>query len=123
MIRIIIADDHAVVRKGLKQIFDETLDLVVTDEANSGNELLEKARHNDYDVVILDEINVAMDKKVVPVAEVLDLIKTKRKNVELVLTGRGAPKEIIEAADLVTEMKEIKHPYMKGVEARVGIDF
>ena len=54
MIRIIIADDHAVVRKGLKQIFDETLDLVVTGEANSGQELLEKIRENEYDVVILD---------------------------------------------------------------------
>ena len=54
MIRIIIADDHAVVRKGLKQIFDETLDLTVTDEASSGNELLDKIKINDYDVVILD---------------------------------------------------------------------
>jgi cob(I)alamin adenosyltransferase len=77
----------------------------------------------DYDMVILDEVNVAMAKKVVDVNDVLGLIKSKRKDVELVLTGRGAPKEIIEAADLVTEMKEIKHPYMKGVEARVGIDF
>lgn len=54
MIRIIIADDHAVVRKGLKQIFDETQDLTVIDEANSGHELLEKVRLNKYDVVILD---------------------------------------------------------------------
>ena len=54
MIKIIIADDHAVVRKGLKQIFDETLDLAVTGEANSGYELLDKIRTNDYDVVILD---------------------------------------------------------------------
>jgi two-component system, NarL family, invasion response regulator UvrY len=54
MIRIIIADDHAVVRKGLKQIFDETLDLMVTDEANSGDELLEKIQKNEYDIVILD---------------------------------------------------------------------
>jgi cob(I)alamin adenosyltransferase len=77
----------------------------------------------DFDVVILDEINVAMSQKVVEVKEVLDLIKKKDKGVELVLTGRGAPKEIIEVADLVTEMKEIKHPMQKGVEARVGIDF
>lgn len=77
----------------------------------------------DYDMVILDEINVAMKKKVVPVKEVLDLIKSKKKEVELVLTGRNAPKEVIAAADLVTEMKEIKHPFRKGVEARVGIDF
>ena len=77
----------------------------------------------DYDMVILDEVDVAMAKKVVDVKDVLALIKSKKKEVELVLTGRGAPKEIIEAADLVTEMKEIKHPYQKGVEARVGIDF
>ncbi|OGU15404.1 MAG: DNA-binding response regulator [Ignavibacteria bacterium GWB2_35_12] len=54
MIRIIIADDHSVVRRGLKQIFDETHDLQVVDEASSGNELLDKVRHNSYDVVILD---------------------------------------------------------------------
>jgi two-component system invasion response regulator UvrY len=54
MIRIIIADDHAVVRRGLKQIFDETHDLHVVDEASSGNELLDKVRHKNYDVVILD---------------------------------------------------------------------
>ncbi len=77
----------------------------------------------DYNVVILDEANVAMSLKVISIKDILDLIKNKRKDVELVLTGRGAPKEIIEAADLVTEMKEIKHPFKKGVEARVGIDF
>ena len=54
MIRIIIVDDHAVVRRGLKQILDETLDLVVADEASSGYELLDKARKNEYDVVLLD---------------------------------------------------------------------
>jgi len=84
---------------------------------------LDAVSSGDYDVVILDEINVAVDKKVVDLKEVLNLIKSKNRKTELVLTGRGAPKEIIEAADLVTEMKEIKHPYMKGVEARVGIDF
>jgi len=77
----------------------------------------------DYDVVILDEINIAIAKNVVPLSDVLDLIRGKSKGVELVLTGRGAPKEIIEVADLVTEMKEIKHPMAKGIEARVGIDF
>ncbi len=83
----------------------------------------EATTSGDYDVVILDEINVAMAKGLVPVPEVLDLMKTKRKDVELVLTGRGAPKEILQAADLVTEMKAVKHPFDKGIEARVGIDF
>ena len=54
MIKIIIADDHAIVRKGLKQILDETPDLVVADEASSGHEVLDKVRKNDFDVVILD---------------------------------------------------------------------
>jgi cob(I)alamin adenosyltransferase len=77
----------------------------------------------DYDVVIMDEINVAMSLDVVSVSDVLELIKSKRDDVELVLTGRNAPERIIEVADLVTEMREIKHPMQKGVEARVGIDF
>ena len=83
----------------------------------------EATTSGDYDVVILDEITIAMSKGIVPAADVLSLIKSKRPDVELVLTGRGAPKEIIEAADLVTEMREIKHPMKKGIEARVGIDY
>jgi cob(I)alamin adenosyltransferase len=77
----------------------------------------------DYDMVILDEINVAMDKKVIPTKDVLELIKNKNPNVELVLTGRGAPREIIEAADLVTEMRDVKHPIKKDVVGRKGVDF
>ncbi len=83
----------------------------------------EATTSGDFDLVILDEINVAMDKGVVPPEDVMELIKNKADNVELVLTGRAAPDQIIGAADLVTEMKEIKHPMRKGVEARVGIDF
>lgn len=75
-----------------------------------------------YDIVILDEINVAIYFKLISVEEVLDLIKNKPKNVELVLTGRYAPSEILEKADLVTEMKEIKHYYQNGVDARGGIE-
>jgi len=77
----------------------------------------------EYDIVILDEINVAMHLKLIPIKEVVELIRNKPKHVELVLTGRNAPKEIIEAADLVTEMKEVKHPYKKGMLARLGIEF
>ncbi|MCX7914107.1 MAG: cob(I)yrinic acid a,c-diamide adenosyltransferase [Thermodesulfovibrionales bacterium] len=76
-----------------------------------------------FDVVILDEINVALFKKLIPLEEVLSLIDMKPKHVELVLTGRYAPEEIIEKADLVTEMKEVKHYYSSGVKARKGIEF
>ncbi|MCD6241925.1 cob(I)yrinic acid a,c-diamide adenosyltransferase, partial [Candidatus Bathyarchaeota archaeon] len=76
-----------------------------------------------YDIVILDEINVAMSLRLVKTEEVIDLIKEKPEHVELVLTGRYAPKEIIDIADLVTEMKEIKHPFQKGIPPRKGIEF
>ena len=76
----------------------------------------------EYDIVILDEINCALDYQLVPIDGVLQLIKEKPDRVELVLTGRGAPEEIIEAADLVTEMREIKHYYKKGIASRKGIE-
>ncbi|SKA82932.1 cob(I)alamin adenosyltransferase [Caloramator quimbayensis] len=76
----------------------------------------------EYDVVVLDEINIAMFFKLVSVEEVLELIKLKAEKTELILTGRYAPQEIIDAADLVTEMREIKHYYTKGVMARKGIE-
>lgn len=76
----------------------------------------------EYDVVVLDEVNVALSLKLISLDDVLKLIKTKPKHVELVLTGRSAPDEIIEAADLVTEMREVKHPYARGFPARKGIE-
>ncbi len=76
----------------------------------------------DYDMVVLDEINCAMFFGLIGTDEVLDLIKNKPARTELVLTGRCAPEEIIEAADLVTEMREIKHYYTQGVEARRGVE-
>lgn len=76
-----------------------------------------------YDLAILDEINVALDYKLINLEDVLELIAKKPRHVELVLTGRYAPKEIIKAADLVTEMLDIKHPFEKGLLARKGIDY
>ena len=94
------------------------------EEAEKALELAKKIiMSGEYDIVILDEINVAMHLKLIPIKEVVELIRNKPKHVELVLTGRNAPKEIIEAADLVTEMKEVKHPYKKGMLARLGIEF
>jgi cob(I)alamin adenosyltransferase len=74
------------------------------------------------DIVVLDEINCAMHFGLLPVEEVLEIVKGKPDGVELILTGRGAPQEIIEAADLVTEMREVKHYYGKGVDARPGVE-
>lgn len=74
------------------------------------------------DIVVLDEINCAMDFGLLPVEEVLDVLRNKPDGMELVLTGRGAPPAIVEIADLVTEMREVKHYYAKGVDARVGVE-
>ena len=76
-----------------------------------------------WDMIILDEINYAIKFGLVPLSTVLELIKLKPTTLHLVLTGRDAHPEIIEIADLVTEMKEIKHPYKKGITAQQGIEF
>ena len=92
--------------------------------AREGFEIAKKAvKDGSFDVVVLDEVNVAIHLKLLDVDEVLDLIRNKPKHVELVLTGRNAPSEIVEIADLVTEMKEIKHPYSSGVQPRKGIEY
>ncbi|RMG84649.1 MAG: cob(I)yrinic acid a,c-diamide adenosyltransferase [Candidatus Dadabacteria bacterium] len=83
----------------------------------------EKLLSGRYDMVILDEINYAVDYGLVPVEDVLRLIREKPQGVHLVLTGRNARPEVIEAADLVTEMREIKHPFREGVKAQKGIEF
>ncbi len=75
-----------------------------------------------YDVVIMDELNIALYYKLFEINEVLDILKNKPSHVEIVITGRYAPEPIIEIADLVTEMKEVKHYYQQGVEARKGIE-
>jgi cob(I)alamin adenosyltransferase len=92
--------------------------------AKSALELAKKVIQSEqFDIVILDEINPAMDLGLVNVDEVLKLIREKPAHTELVLTGRAAPKEIIEVADLVTDMVEAKHWYNKGISGRLGIEF
>lgn len=75
-----------------------------------------------YIIVILEEVNVAVQCNLISVQDLLDIIDAKPKDTELVLTGREADPKIIEKADLVTEMKEVKHYYKQGVEARIGIE-
>lgn len=81
------------------------------------------AMSGDYDMIIADELNVALDKGFVSIKDVLDLIEEKNPECELILTGRDVPQEIIEAADYVTEMKSIKHPFDRGIFARAGIEY
>lgn len=82
----------------------------------------EKLLSEEYDLVILDEINGAVGFGLIPVEDLLELIRVRPLQVELVLTGRNAHELVIEAADLVTEMVEVKHYYKAGVPARIGIE-
>ena len=76
-----------------------------------------------YDMVVLDEVNVAVYFKLIRPGDVIKLVEEKPPDVELILTGRYAETSVIEHADLVTEMVKIKHPYDKGVKARKGIEY
>ena len=86
-------------------------------------EVQESIAKGDKDLVILDEINVAMKQGWISIEDVLSILMQKPSGVEVILTGRGAPREILEKADLVTEMLEVKHPFMKGIKARKGIEY
>lgn len=81
------------------------------------------AKENEFDILILDEVTLAIDYGLIDVIEVLQLINEKPRQLELIITGRRAPSEIIESADLVTEMVEVKHPFRKGIKARKGIEY
>jgi len=95
-------------------------------EIDAAQDGLDKARQQllsgDYDMVILEEANVAVAVGLFPVKDLMDIIQQRPDHVELVITGRNAALEVMEKADLVTEMKAIKHYYDQGVQARIGIE-
>ena len=86
-------------------------------------EALEYLSEGKCDMLILDEIGNAIRYNLVTIDQVVKLIKDKPDNIELILTGRAIPEQITELADLVTEMREVKHPYKKGVTSRRGIEY
>jgi cob(I)alamin adenosyltransferase len=94
------------------------------DEARRG---LETARRfimdETHELVILDEVNVALNYGLISVRDVLEVVQGRPEGVEVVLTGRNAPEKILEVADLVTEMREVKHPFRAGIKARKGIEY
>lgn len=92
--------------------------------AQKGFTMAKKAlKEKKYHMVVLDEINVAVDYGLIPLKDVVQLVKNCPKSIELILTGRYASQELIDLADLVSEVIEIKHPYQKGFVSRKGIDY
>ncbi len=100
---------------------------VKPEDREQARKALEAAREamlsGEYDMVVLDEVNIAVAWKLLEIDEVAKLISDKPEKVELILTGRYADAKLIELADLVTEMVKIKHPFDKGVIARRGFDY
>ena len=114
-----------IVQSGLETfVSKENPAQVDIDLALDGLELAKKVvSENRYDLVILDEINVALDFQLIPLKEVVELVKSKPPEMELVLTGRYVPKEILELGDVVSDVTLVNHPYYHGIEAREGIEY
>ncbi|NJE85335.1 cob(I)yrinic acid a,c-diamide adenosyltransferase [Thermococcus sp. CX2] len=97
------------------------------DDIEAAKKALQRAKEvissGEWDLVILDELCVALGFGMLDVEEVRELIKSKAPHTELVLTGRYCPEELFELADYVTEMREIKHPYQEGILARRGVEY
>jgi cob(I)alamin adenosyltransferase len=83
----------------------------------------QKILSGNYDLVILDEINYALHYGFLPVEDVVEFLKNKPPMLHVILTGRNAKPEIVEVADLVTEMREVKHPFKEGISAQKGVEF
>jgi cob(I)alamin adenosyltransferase len=111
--------------KGFVGIIDD--DHPIEDHQTAAKEALalakEKIASGIYDVMILDEVNYAAKLNLISEQDILDTIAARPEKTSLVLTGNYVPESVMTAADLVTEMKEIKHPYQKGIKAKKGIDF
>ena len=91
-------------------------------EVGITNAVADLLRSGEYDVVILDELTIALHFGLLSTAVVLDVLRSRHPAVEVVITGRYAPQALIDAADLVTEMCDVKHYYTQGVLSRDGID-
>ena len=85
-------------------------------------QIMQIARTGDYDLMILDELVICLEKQLASWEDVKRILDERAEHVELVLTGRGAGADLMEAADLVTRMEEVKHPYRRGISARQGIE-
>jgi cob(I)alamin adenosyltransferase len=100
---------------------DRTRDTAVAAKAwEQARVLIEDPR---YQIVVLDELNIVLKYGYVPLDEVLETLRSKREDLHIIVTGRNAKDELIEMADLVTEMKLIKHPYKSGIKAQKGIEY
>jgi cob(I)alamin adenosyltransferase len=110
------ANDEFVLEKKLPS------DKLKIEVKNALAECEEKMKSGEFDIIVLDEAIVSIYFQILDLEDLIDLLKKKPENIEIILTGRYCPQELIELADLVTEMKEVKHYYQKGILARKGFE-
>ncbi|PMP67479.1 MAG: cob(I)yrinic acid a,c-diamide adenosyltransferase [Thermodesulfobacterium geofontis] len=108
---------------GKEGFIEEKVDLETKELILKGwEEVKNLVKSETYNIIVLDEITYALNWGLIDLQEFLDFLKNKPENLELIITGRNAPKEVVDLADLVTEMKKVKHYYEKGVKSRKGIE-
>jgi cob(I)alamin adenosyltransferase len=109
-------------RSGIMSVKDFTQEDIddILNVFRKGREAVDSGQYN---LVIFDEINSPMSYGLIPVADVLDMLRQRPPQTDILLTGRNAPSEIVDAADLVSEVREIKHHFRSGIKARPGIEF
>ncbi|MEE3349764.1 MAG: cob(I)yrinic acid a,c-diamide adenosyltransferase [Candidatus Gastranaerophilaceae bacterium] len=120
-----ISDNLTIIQAGMDRIvYEGNKSIEDAAEISRGWEIAKKAIKNDeYNLIILDEANIAIDLGFIDINEVVDVLKSKPQEMEIVLTGRNAKKEIINIAHLVSEIKPVKHYWDTGVVARKGIEY
>ncbi len=119
--------DHIVSGKGFTwDTQNKEADIAAVYEGwNKVLQMVEQCRSGEthYHLIILDELNLALNFGYLPIQEVIDLIENKPERLSLIITGRGAPAELIAVADTVTEMVEVKHAFAQGIQAQKGVEF
>jgi cob(I)alamin adenosyltransferase len=124
-----LAPNIQIVRMGMGFTIERLRDprIPMEEHEEAATRAFERAREvvlaDEYDMIVLDEILGSIKANLIGLDDVLGLIRHKPERLHLVLTGRGAPPELVDAADLVTEMKMIKHPFQQGIKAQRGIEF
>ena len=124
-----LAPNIQIVRMGMGFTIERLRDprIPIEEHEEAATRAFERAREvvlaDEYDMIVLDEILGSIKANLIGLDDVLGLIRDKPERLHLVLTGRGAPPELVDAADLVTEMKMIKHPFQQGIKAQRGIEF
>jgi cob(I)alamin adenosyltransferase len=124
-----LAPNIQIVRMGMGFTIERLRDsrIPMEEHEEAATRAFERAREvvlaDEYDMIVLDEILGSIKANLIGLDDVLGLIRDKPERLHLVLTGRGAPPELVDAADLVTEMKMIKHPFQQGIKAQRGIEF